>query len=152
MWIMFFDRHGSRIDVLTWGRMYEDFEGRVIQKTTVGDTVVITVWLGMDEYGTEPPLIFGSVIHGGKRWEHEARSATEQDALVAHGNLVHLAEQIEKLRNDKALLARTSRKMLEDREAQWRERVGDDAYEEALEYWRVRLTAESEGGSANDRC
>ena len=92
MRLVFWDRDGNPIDALTWGRMYGDFEGRVIQRTTVGDVDVLTVWLGVDEYDRQPPGIFGTVIHRGTSVDHETRSATEAEALVAHRVTVHYVQ------------------------------------------------------------
>jgi hypothetical protein len=140
--MMYFDRSGDPIDLLTWAAMFEDMPSRVVKVTQVGDAQVITAWVGFDEYDRRPPLIFGSIIRTSGAYSHEIRSVTEADALVAHETLVGIAERLQKIRDDKAQAAATMVQMLERREQEWRERIGDDAWEEAKDYWREKFTAE----------
>lgn len=137
---MFWDRNGQPMELMAWAKAYGDFEGRVVKRTPFGEFEVLTVWLGTADYEEDPPLIYGTIMRdGGRKYHHETRSATEADALVAHANLERL---LLRMPSD-AQKARIAERVLAKHEAAWRERVGDAAYEEALEYWRTKFASES---------
>ena len=97
----YYDRQGRRMTLEEWGRAYEDYEGRVIARTNVGDVRVITVWTGFDGDTDFPPLqpprIFGSIIKYGISFSHEIQTPTEESALAAHQELIDLVRSGEYL-------------------------------------------------------
>lgn len=89
----------------TMGRWAEDFERRFQDPDTgwwkLGDTElargtrrVSTVWLGMNHaWGTGPPLIFESMIFGGRFAGEMLRYTTPEQAAVGHEILVALVRR-----------------------------------------------------------
>lgn len=71
-------------DVITWARMFEKTD-RVVRKTTIGDAEVSTVFLGLDhQYGDGPPLLFETMVFGGKLDQEQDRCTTWEEAEVMH--------------------------------------------------------------------
>jgi hypothetical protein len=55
----------------------------------VGDAWISTVWLGIDHgYGHGPPIIFETMIFGGRDDGFQARYATKEAALAGHRRVV----------------------------------------------------------------
>lgn len=68
-----FDQEGNPISPTTWALMLEDSEHRIIEQIWIGDVTVSTVWLGMDQsfgHGSEPALIFETMVFGGEHGLH----------------------------------------------------------------------------------
>ncbi len=92
----YFDWEGRPIDLMTWGHMWETFQGRIVQHDQVSDLVeVLTVWHGMDgdDPWRTPPHIFGSVVKHVGNVVMEITTPTKADALAAHAKLVALARE-----------------------------------------------------------
>jgi hypothetical protein len=102
----FFDMDGQPIDVLEWGRLFEDKEARTLGRDDVGDRVVVTMWLGHDEdrwVGDHEgdPRIFGTAVFAGKgNLVHEVRTTNKADALTMHG-LVLQSQRTQQLMREK---------------------------------------------------
>lgn len=80
-------------DIERWGKWFEVGE-RVIDKTTVGDAEVSTVFLGLDHsFNGGVPILFETMIFGGKHDSYQERYATKELAQKGHDTIV------EKLRN-----------------------------------------------------
>lgn len=69
-----------------WAQWYERSENdRVVAKTEIGDTLVSTVFLGIDhQFGSGPPLIFETMIFGGEYDQYQVRSSTWSEAESEH--------------------------------------------------------------------
>ena len=85
---MYYDRHGEPMDLMAWARAFEDAPARTVARTQVGESTVITMWLGMDEDELVPPRIFGSIIKTGEAYRSEIRTCTQEEAMQAHLILV----------------------------------------------------------------
>lgn len=87
---VYLDRSGQPMTLRQWAEAYEDKEGRLVARTTVGEAEIITMWLGLDAdpIDNPVPLIFGSIVRLGNAWGEEIESATEQEAMEAHRVLV----------------------------------------------------------------
>ena len=68
-----------------------------VARTTVGDTYVSTVFLGLDHACEGPPMIFETMIFGGDRDQDCWRYSTEEEARAGH------AKAVELLKRDKAV-------------------------------------------------
>ena len=75
-------------DLLTWARWFEDAGKngkRRVDETTIGDSRVSTVFLGLDHsFGDGPPLIFETLVFGGKLDQEMERYSTKEQALEGH--------------------------------------------------------------------
>lgn len=74
-------------DAFEWARWFEDTDTRVAS-TRVGNVRVSTVFLGVDPVGADPPRIFETMILGGPHSCEGRRTATWDEALAAHAELV----------------------------------------------------------------
>jgi hypothetical protein len=75
-------------DVLEWGRWFADADRRVAD-TSIGDTRVSTVFLGLDhQYGDGPPLLFETLVFGGKLDGEMMRYSTWGEAERGHKVMV----------------------------------------------------------------
>lgn len=81
---------GTEVSVLEWAAEYETRD-RSIGKTTVGDVLVSTVWLGGGRaFGEGPPLIFETMVFRDPDGEFEAldefsrRYWTREQAVAGH--------------------------------------------------------------------
>jgi hypothetical protein len=73
-----------------WSKWFEtNRDGRMVSKTTVGEAEVSTVFLGMNhQWGSGPPLIFETMIFGGKWESHCWRWSTRAQSVAAHDQIV----------------------------------------------------------------
>lgn len=82
------DRELKQIDVLEWGKLFEDFSYRLIAKTPIPSkrSVVNTIWLGVNDHFRKPfeTIIFKDDVRG-----DPVRHATEQEAMDFHLQMVN---------------------------------------------------------------
>jgi hypothetical protein len=98
------DKDGNPLDTLEWAALFEDEEYKriglsaypALEDLAAGDELnaepvatISTVWIGINlQYGVGDPLIFETMIFGG-RWDQEQmRYATEAQALEGHQRVV----------------------------------------------------------------
>ena len=85
-----------------WAELHRDRNYVVVAsdefKWEGADIHVSTVWLGMDHnfIGTEPPIIFETMIFGGEFDEYQWRYSTEEEAKAAHVVIVELVKTVKK--------------------------------------------------------
>lgn len=111
---MFFNADGAAISMHEWSLLFSDADYKVLERTQVDDTEVITVWMGTDQGDSlgpvdqEPPLIFGTIgyLAATKTYlDHlETFAATAAQARANHGALVTLIAALANP-DDKAALA-----------------------------------------------
>ena len=71
-------------DGLAWGNWFEKADRRVA-RDVIGDVEVSTVFLGIDHsWDDERPLLFETMIFGGKYDEDQDRCATWEEAEAMH--------------------------------------------------------------------
>ena len=77
-------------DLLKWGRWFETADAeRIVAKTTVGDTRVSTVFLGLDHcWGSGPPLLWETMIFGGSHDGWQERYTSQEEAIRRHNEIV----------------------------------------------------------------
>lgn len=80
-------------DMMAWARWLEkDRKARIVAQTDVAGVHVSTVFLGLDhQYGDGPPLIFETMIFGGKHDQDQWRYTTWKEAETGHSRAVRLA-------------------------------------------------------------
>jgi hypothetical protein len=61
---MYYNRQGEPIDRMTWGRLFEDLDYKVIAQHWVRGWMISTIWMGIDHgFGlTSRPLLFETMI------------------------------------------------------------------------------------------
>ena len=73
-----------KTDLMTWARRFERTD-RAVRKTTIDDVEVSTVFLGLNhQYGDGPPLLFETMIFGGKLYQEQDRCTTWEEAEAMH--------------------------------------------------------------------
>lgn len=79
-------------DLMTWARWLETAD-RKVARDQIGDTVVSTVFLGIDHgHGfTDEPLLYETMIFGGPHNDYQERCSTKAQALDMHEVAVKLA-------------------------------------------------------------
>jgi hypothetical protein len=89
----FYDMLGKEITLQEWALMFES--GRRVAYDVVGDVTVSTVLLGVDHnfFGEGPPIIFETMIFGGKHDEYQERYATLEEARAGHRKALRLVER-----------------------------------------------------------
>ncbi len=77
------------VDFQTWSIWFEKAD-RVIARTTIKEMIVSTVFLGLNHNFTDtgPPLLFETLVFGGKYADEMERYATLDDALAGHERMV----------------------------------------------------------------
>jgi hypothetical protein len=66
---MYYDKDGVKIDLMTWAKLLEDGDYKIIKQDKLPDgKMVSTVWLGLDQsYADGPILIFETMVFGPKK-------------------------------------------------------------------------------------
>ena len=83
---MYYNRQGDQINVLEWGKLFEDKSYQVIKQNYVGDYFVSTVWVGLSYSFELPADIFETMIFKSHEdvLNYQERYNTEEDALRGH--------------------------------------------------------------------
>ena len=84
-----YDRDGHPVTIDQWIQAFKP-DDRIVARTEIGETLVSTVWLGLDHgSGGGPPLIFETMTFPDDRGESEqVRYSTEEEALAGHAAIV----------------------------------------------------------------
>jgi hypothetical protein len=78
-------------DLMEWAKGFEKSD-RHVGSTLVGDVHISTVFLGLDHsFGDGPPLLFETMIFGGKHNQKQWRYSTWDEAVAGHEAAVKLA-------------------------------------------------------------
>ena len=82
-------------DFFQWAKWLETAD-RIIAKDTIGDSYISTVFLGLDHsFSKGPPLLFETLVFGGKLDQEMDRYSTWDEAIDGHKAM------IERVRNNK---------------------------------------------------
>jgi hypothetical protein len=74
---------------LSFGR-----DNREVAKTNIGKVLVSTMFLGIDHsFGDGPPMLFETMIFGGRHSEEQWRYATWDEAEAGHARAVRIVER-----------------------------------------------------------
>ena len=70
-------------DIIEWGRAME--KDRIVKQDQIGDVGISTVFLGLDhQFGEGEPLLFETMIFGGKEDNYQDRCSTWEQAEEMH--------------------------------------------------------------------
>lgn len=85
----YYDRLGNHLSLMEWARRLENRRYATVALTRLGDVVVSTVWLGINHNWSEgPPIIFETMVFGGKHDQEQYRYTTESMAMSGHQAVV----------------------------------------------------------------
>ena len=77
-------------DLMKWATEFRGAD-RTVKKTTIGDILVSTVFLGLDhQWGEGPPLLYETMVFGGDFDEICERFSTRDGAILGHQQVVDL--------------------------------------------------------------
>lgn len=81
------------VDLMTWAEWFETAE-RHVGNDTVGDVQVSTVFLGLNHnlFGNGEPLLFETMIFGGKHDQYQDRCSTYEQAVKMHQKALRLVQ------------------------------------------------------------
>lgn len=80
-------------DIIKWGKWMQ-IADRKIARDTIDDIVISTVFLGLDHsYGGKIPILFETMIFGGKHDKYQNRYVTIEEALIGHEKAVELVKK-----------------------------------------------------------
>lgn len=85
----------KEVDLMEWATMFDgDFEStRRVAEDYVSDVHISTVFLGLNHrWGDGPPLLFETMIFGGKHDEYQERYTTWDEAVEGHKKAVELVK------------------------------------------------------------
>jgi hypothetical protein len=90
--IEYYDRNGVPMSQTAWLSVDRDYKRVALEEFDGGGVSVSTVWLGLNHEWDErrPPLIFETMVFGGKLDGEQWRYSTEQQALDGHAEAVAL--------------------------------------------------------------
>lgn len=81
-------------DILEWGEWFEKANRHVAKTDLSNDVSISTVFLGIDHsFEGGKPILFETMIFGGKHDQYQERYATWEEAEVGHSQAVELASQ-----------------------------------------------------------
>ncbi len=76
-------------DLLKWARWLEDDKNRIVRQTAYADEKVSTVFLGLDHsFGFGPPILFETLVFGGKLDGEMTRCSTWDEAEKMHDEML----------------------------------------------------------------
>lgn len=95
--VSYYDRDGNPIDVLIWGKLFEDMDYKIIALTEIGPYEISTVWVGLDRNWLSDKLaIFETIIfckdEQDKLHHYEETYATKEEALEGHQLIIEMTK------------------------------------------------------------
>lgn len=83
-------------DLMVWGKWMQEHD-RAVAKSSVGDNLISTVFLGLDHSFTGGvPILFETMIFGGKHDQYQDRYSTWAAAEAGHVHAVELVRRSER--------------------------------------------------------
>lgn len=81
-----YDREGEPITYARWSRLFSDKSYCKVAVDDIGEGIMVsTVWLGLNHnFGDGVPLIFETMVFGGKLNTQMWRYSTEDEARTGH--------------------------------------------------------------------
>jgi len=82
------DKKAVPVDLITWAKWFETADLHVAMDE-IGDVRISTVFLGLDhQFGDGPPLLFETLVFGGKLDDEMDRYTTWEEAEKGHAEMV----------------------------------------------------------------
>lgn len=99
MYYVLDDKHVPlrEFDLGKWSKWVVEPKNRRIAETKVGSKIVSTVFLGVDHgFDGGPPVLFETMVFGGKFSQYMQRYCTYEGALEGHEETVNLVKSVDK--------------------------------------------------------
>ena len=81
-------------DLMKWAYWFETADRRVAHNSPLPNVSISTVFLGLDhQFGKGPPLIFETMIFGGKHDGWTERCSTWDQAVAMHARAVNMVQE-----------------------------------------------------------
>lgn len=81
-------------DLLKWAEWFEHAQNRVLARDQIGDVLVSTIFLGLDHgLGRGLPVLWETVIFGGKHHQAMWRYTSWEEAMAGHFQAVNLVRE-----------------------------------------------------------
>lgn len=78
-------------DLMTWVEFFDDINNRRVAKDIINGVKISTIFLGIDHnFGEGKPLLFETMIFGGKHDQYQERYPNWNEALAGHKKAVEL--------------------------------------------------------------
>jgi hypothetical protein len=95
---LYFNIDGEPISLVEWANLFEMLEYRSLNKTTVGELRISTVWLGVDHNQIgDIPLIFETMVFLDASLldvVYTRRYTTKEQAVAGHAEVVELVRAL----------------------------------------------------------
>lgn len=86
------DKKLVEVDLMTWAKFFEE-DDRIVGNFKFNQVMVSTVFLGIDHsFGQGPPLLFETMIFGGKHDQYMDRYSTYKEAERGHKKAIALVK------------------------------------------------------------
>ena len=86
-------------DLVAWGQWMAHTPNRIVARTDISDDVFVsTIFLGLNQNSfnvAAPPVLWETMIFGGKHTHYQQRYTNREDALKGHALAVELASENE---------------------------------------------------------
>ncbi len=87
-------RNAIRCGMDEWGEFMSDPSKRIVARSTLSVSEVSTVFLGMDHSFMEgPPLLFETMVFGGKHDGYMERYCTWEEAQAGHDRVCYMVDK-----------------------------------------------------------
>ncbi|HEX5015975.1 MAG TPA: hypothetical protein VFX15_00140 [Actinomycetes bacterium] len=89
---LYYDRGGNPIRLMRWATLMEDHRYREVAFAQGEEACVSTVWIGIDHriFGDGPPLIYETMVFGGKHNGYCERYPTVGAARQGHARICQM--------------------------------------------------------------
>ncbi len=75
----------KEVDMMVWAKFIENPADRIVKQENIGKIRISTVFLGLDHnFGEGEPLLFETMIFGGKHDQYQDRCSTWEQAVEMH--------------------------------------------------------------------
>jgi hypothetical protein len=110
---LYYDKNGKPLDLMTAARLFGNPDYKKVARTELGfsngTVCVSTVWIMLDHnfFGGKP-LIFETMVFGGRLDQFQLRYSTEAEALAGHAMMVDAVRLDRSVRKFERVIERMS--------------------------------------------
>ena len=79
------DKLPVEVDSMAWGKWFDTNKNKIIKQQVIKKVRISTIFLGLDHsFGGGIPILFETMIFGGKHDQYQERYTTYEDAEAGH--------------------------------------------------------------------